>query len=47
MLDAGVRHFYVSNLPLMGAATTLSAIMGRVEALRTLGATGTSSPARS
>jgi hypothetical protein len=47
MLDAGVRHFYVSNLPLMGAATTLSAIMGRVEALRNLGAAGTSAPARS
>jgi len=47
MLDAGVRHFYVSNLPLMGAATTLSAIMGRVERLRNLGAAGTSAPARS
>jgi hypothetical protein len=43
----GVRHFYVSNLPLMGAATTLSAILGRVEALRNLDSTGTSTPAPS
>ena len=47
MLDVGVRHFYVSNLPLMGAATTLGAILGRVEALRYLDTTGTTTPARS
>ena len=46
MLDVGVRHFYVSNLPLMGAATTLGAILGRVEALGT-GTAGTSVRARS
>jgi 5,10-methylenetetrahydrofolate reductase len=30
MLDAGARHFYISNLPLAGAATTLSEILDRV-----------------
>ena len=30
MLDIGVRHFYVSNLPLHGAAATLTAILERV-----------------
>ena len=30
---AGVRHFYVSNLPLLGAATTMSSILQRVESL--------------
>jgi 5,10-methylenetetrahydrofolate reductase len=30
MLDVGVRHFYVSNLPLLGAASTLSAILDAV-----------------
>ena len=33
MMDLGVRHFYISNLPLLGAATTLAAILGRVEAM--------------
>ena len=47
MVDIGIRHFYVSNLPLMGAAPTLSAILGRVKALRDVGAAGTSAPARS
>ena len=47
LLDVGVRHFYVSNLPLMGAATTLSAILGRVEALKNVDTAGTSAPARS
>ncbi|MGE0444928.1 MAG: hypothetical protein AB7P99_06840 [Vicinamibacterales bacterium] len=32
MLDVGVRHFYVSNLPLHGAAGTLTAILERVGA---------------
>lgn len=30
MLDVGVRHFYISNLPLLGASATLSAIIERV-----------------
>jgi 5,10-methylenetetrahydrofolate reductase len=30
MLDIGARHFYVSNLPLHGAAATLTAILERV-----------------
>jgi len=30
MLDIGVRHFYISNLPLARAQTTLMAIMDRV-----------------
>ena len=30
MMDVGVRHFYVSNLPLSGTAATLSAILERV-----------------
>ena len=30
MLDIGVRHFYISNLPLHGAAATLTAILERV-----------------
>ena len=46
MLDVGIRHFYVSNLPLLGAATTLTAILGRVEALGGVPASGTSAPAR-
>ena len=30
MMDIGVRHFYISNLPLLGAASTLSAILEKV-----------------
>jgi hypothetical protein len=30
MQDLGVRHFYISNLPLLGAAATLNAILERV-----------------
>ena len=30
LIDLGVRHIYVSNLPLLGAATTLNAILARV-----------------
>jgi hypothetical protein len=30
MLDLGVRHFYISNLPLPRAAATLNAILERV-----------------
>jgi len=30
MIDAGGRHFYISNLPLDGAAATLSEILDRV-----------------
>lgn len=30
MIDAGAHHFYISNLPLDGAATTLSEILDRV-----------------
>lgn len=30
MIDAGARHFYISNLPLEGAAATLSEILERV-----------------
>jgi hypothetical protein len=30
MIDAGARHFYISNLPLHGAAATLSEILNRV-----------------
>jgi 5,10-methylenetetrahydrofolate reductase len=30
MMDLGVRHFYISNLPLLGAASTLNAIMEKV-----------------
>ena len=33
MMDIGVRHFYISNLPLLGASSTLSAIRERVGAL--------------
>jgi hypothetical protein len=33
MLDVGVRHFYISNLPMLRAASTLSAILERVGAL--------------
>jgi len=33
MMDIGVRHFYISNLPLMGASSTLNAILERVGAL--------------
>jgi len=31
LLDLGVRHLYISNLPLHDAATTLTAIMSRVQ----------------
>jgi hypothetical protein len=30
MMDLGAKHFYISNLPLLGAASTLQAIMERV-----------------
>lgn len=30
MMDLGVRHFYVSNLPLLSATSTLNAILERV-----------------
>jgi hypothetical protein len=30
MMDIGARHFYISNLPLLGASTTLAAILERV-----------------
>ena len=33
MIDVGVRHFYISNLPLVGASTTLNAILERVGAM--------------
>ena len=33
MIDVGARHFYISNLPLHRASTTLSAILERVGAL--------------
>ena len=32
MMDIGVRHFYVSNLPLLAGASTLGAILERVGA---------------
>lgn len=33
MMDAGVRHFYISNLPLLGASSTLNVILERVGAI--------------
>ncbi|MSO45866.1 MAG: hypothetical protein EXQ59_03750 [Acidobacteria bacterium] len=33
MMDIGVRHFYISNLPLMSASSTLNAILERLGAL--------------
>jgi 5,10-methylenetetrahydrofolate reductase len=30
MMDVGARHFYISNLPLLGAGTTLNAILEKV-----------------
>ena len=33
MIDVGVRHFYISNLPLLRASSTLTAILERVGAL--------------
>lgn len=33
MMDVGARHFYISNLPLLGASSTLNAILERVGAL--------------
>jgi 5,10-methylenetetrahydrofolate reductase len=30
MIDVGARHFYISNLPLIGAASTLNAILDRL-----------------
>ena len=33
LTDVGVRHFYVSNLPLRGTAATLNAILERVGAM--------------
>ena len=32
MIDLGAQHFYISNLPLLGASSTLSAILERVGA---------------
>ena len=32
MIDLGIRRFYISNLPLLGASTTLNAILDRVGA---------------
>jgi hypothetical protein len=32
MIDLGIRRFYISNLPLLGASTTLNAILERVSA---------------
>lgn len=32
LMDVGVRHFYISNLPLLGASSTLNAILERVGA---------------
>ena len=37
MMDVGVRHFYISNLPLLGASATLNAILERVGAWRSAG----------
>jgi hypothetical protein len=31
LMDAGARHFYISNLPLQGTASTLNAILEHVE----------------
>jgi hypothetical protein len=33
MMDVGARHFYISNLPLLSASSTLNAILERVGAL--------------
>ena len=33
LMDRGVRHFYVSNLPLSDAGSTMSAILARVQTL--------------
>lgn len=33
MMDVGVRHFYISNLPLLRASSTLNAILERAGAL--------------
>lgn len=33
MLDVGARHFYISNLPLVGTSATLNAILERAGAL--------------
>lgn len=33
MMDIGIHHFYISNLPLLGASSTLTAILERVGAL--------------
>ena len=33
LLDAGARHFYVSNLPVSGAAATLSAVLDKAGVL--------------
>ena len=30
MMDVGARHFYISNLPLLGAASTLTAILDKL-----------------
>jgi hypothetical protein len=30
MMDVGARHFYISNLPLLGAASTLNAILDKL-----------------
>ena len=33
LMDLGARHFYISNLPLLGATSTLNAVLERVGAL--------------
>lgn len=33
MMDVGARHFYISNLPLIGGSATLHSILDRVSAL--------------
>ena len=33
LLDIGARHFYISNLPVLGATSTLNSILERVGAV--------------
>jgi len=40
MMDVGARHFYISNLPLLGAASTLNAILERLGVSRQQAAGG-------
>ena len=35
MMDVGARHFYISNLPLLGAASTLTAILDQIKSTAT------------